>query len=200
MGVGPEAMENAEERRKSFRSTTPIRSWSDIRGAFVAEGRFIDFQNRFVFIETRDGKEVQIRLDRLSDPDQVYVCELWGMPVVCLTSKDPVAPREFSESTVAWKASALCHKPLYFEDVQLERYGHEYGPILQPVVSTAHFFGNIVVLPYKMGIHPPQECQYALGYYRTGSCAPWTLGPVPLSVRGAIAEAAVIGGGIAILP
>jgi hypothetical protein len=27
-------------------------------------------------------------------------------------------------STYPYHASALCHKPLYFEEVQLERYGH----------------------------------------------------------------------------
>ena len=72
--------------------------------------------------------------------------------------------------------------------------------VLQPVASFAHFFGNIAILPYKMGINPPHECQYALGYYRPGSCAPWMLPPVPLSVRGGLAEAGAIIGGAALLP
>ena len=76
---------------------------------------------------------------------------------------------------MTWKASNLCHKPLYFEEVNLERYGHTAGPVLQPLVSSAHFFGNIIVLPYKMGVHGPTECQYSLGYYRPGNCAPWDL-------------------------
>jgi hypothetical protein len=36
-----------------------------------------------------------------------------------------------------------------------------------------------------MGMHPPGECQYALGYYRPGSCAPWMIPPIPLSWEGA---------------
>ncbi len=54
---------------------------------------------------------------------------------------------------MTWKASNLCHSPLYFEDVNLERYGHTHGPLLEPLVQSAHFFANIAVLPYKMGVH-----------------------------------------------
>ena len=101
---------------------------------------------------------------------------------------------------MTWKASNLCHKPLYFEEVNLERYGHTAGPILQPIVSSAHFFANIAVLPYKKGIHPPNECQYALGYYRPGNCAPWIVPPVPLSLRGAARQAAVMTAGFWLIP
>ena len=101
---------------------------------------------------------------------------------------------------MTWKASGLCHKPLYFEEVNLERYGQTAGPFAQPVLSTAHFFVNIAVLPYKMGIHPPTECQYALGYYRPGNCAPWIIPPVPISLRGALFQAGAVGAGIALIP
>ena len=101
---------------------------------------------------------------------------------------------------MTWKASALCHKPLYFEQIQLERYGHTSGPWSQPFLSGGHFILNIAALPYKMGINPMNECQYALGYYRPGSCAPWLLSPIPLSLRGAAAEAGAIFGGGALFP
>jgi hypothetical protein len=103
-------------------------------------------------------------------------------------------PRNWVSMTMTWKASNLCHKPLYFEEVNLERYGHTAGPVLQPVVSSAHFFLNIAVLPYKMGVHTPCECQYALGYYRPGNCAPWIVPPVPISLRGGLTQAAVMTG------
>jgi hypothetical protein len=91
--------------------------------------------------------------------------------------------------TFTWTASATSHKPLYFEEVQLERYGHTWGPVLQPIVSSAHFFAVVPLLPYLMGMDPPGECQYTLGYYRPGNCAPYMLDPFPISVRGALAEA-----------
>ncbi len=63
-----------------------------------------------------------------------------------------------------------------------------------------HFFANIAVLPYKMGVHGPHECQYALGYYRPGNCAPWIKPPVPISARGAIAQAATMTGLFWLIP
>jgi len=44
------------------------------------------------------------------------------------------------------------------------------------------------------------ECQYALGHYRPGNCAPWTVGPVPISLRGALLQAKVVTGAVLILP
>jgi len=98
------------------------------------------------------------------------------------------AGRHFSRTNFAWKATGTCHKPLYFEDVQLERYGHSWNPVVQPFMSAAHFFVSVPLLPYKMGLNPPGECVYTLGYYRPGSCAPYLLEPIPLSLRAAIFE------------
>jgi hypothetical protein len=39
-----------------------------------------------------------------------------------------------------------------------------------------------------------------LGYYRPGSCAPYYLDPIPLSVRAALFEAGAWVGGVAIFP
>jgi hypothetical protein len=110
------------------------------------------------------------------------------------------AGRSWRPLTYTWTASALCHKPLYFEDVHLERYGHMLGPWVQPIVSHARFFATVPILPYEMGIELPNECMYTLGHYRPGSCAPYYLDPIPLSARAALFEGAVIAGGIAILP
>jgi hypothetical protein len=108
--------------------------------------------------------------------------------------------RCWDQTTYMWKASAMCHKPLYFEDEQLERYGHSFTPCIQPFVSGAHFFCTLPVLPYCMGVEPPCECIYALGYYRPGSCAPYMCNPVPLSLRGALFEAGAVTGAAAALP
>lgn len=108
--------------------------------------------------------------------------------------------RCWEQTTYMWKASAMCHKPLYFEDEQLERYGHSFSPCFQPFISGAHFFCTLPVLPYCMGVEPPCECIYALGYYRPGSCAPYMVNPVPLSPRGALFEAGVVTGAAYALP
>ena len=103
-------------------------------------------------------------------------------------------------TTFRWKASGLCHKPLYFEEVHLERYGHSWGPYLQPIISGGHFFLTVPILPYKMGLYPPCECLYTLGYYRPGNCSPYLLDPLPLSIRAALIQGGVSTGVAAMIP
>jgi hypothetical protein len=98
----------------------------------------------------------------------------------------PFEGRNFARTCFSWKSPGTCHKPLYFEDVQLERYGHSWNPVVQPFMSAGHFFVSVPLLPYKMGLNPPNECMYTLGYYRPGSCAPYMIEPLPLSLRAAI--------------
>ncbi|HUY89828.1 MAG TPA: hypothetical protein VMV10_13925 [Pirellulales bacterium] len=112
-------------------------------------------------------------------------------PQECSLGEEPFQPRSFARTEFTWRASALCHKPLYFEQPGVERYGHTFGPFLQPVVSTGHFFASVIMLPYKMGLEPPWECVYPLGHYRPGSCAPYTVGPVPISARGVLSQAGI---------
>ena len=121
-------------------------------------------------------------------------------PYECALGNEPLPSREWPLITYNWKASALCHKPLYFEQVQLERYGHSWGPYVQPIMSGVHFFGSVPVLPYKMGVRTPCECVYALGYYRPGNCAPYMIDPVPLSLRGALFQAGAVTGISAVIP
>jgi hypothetical protein len=108
--------------------------------------------------------------------------------------------RCWAQTTYMWKASALCHKPLYFEDEQLERYGHSFTPCFQPFVSGAHFFCRLPVLPYCMGVEPPTECIYALGHYRPGNCAPYMCNPIPISGRAALIQAGAVVGAAAAVP
>jgi hypothetical protein len=102
--------------------------------------------------------------------------------------------------TYTWKASALCHKPLYFEEMAAERYGHSHGPGLEYVTSFVHFFGNLALLPYWVGVDTPCECIYDLGYYRVGDCAPYEFDAFPLSVRGAVTGAIGYSGVVALFP
>lgn len=122
------------------------------------------------------------------------------LPQECTLGEDQFKPRMWQPITFTWKASGLCHKPLYFEETQLERYGHTVGCGLQPFVSAAHFFLTVPILPYEMGLYPPNECIYTLGYYRPGSCAPYILDPLPISVRAALFEATAITTGIIVIP
>lgn len=186
--------------KKEFVEKTPYRTWRGISGEQIAEGKLVDLVYGTIVIEQKDGSRLSYLQRQLSDADQVFVAESWGIPVTCSLGDQGFAPRTFVESQVTWKASGACNKPLYFEDVDLERYGHEWGPVVQPAISTVRFFGDLAVLPYKMGIHPPNECQHPLGYHRPGSCAPWGVRPIPISGRGAVAQAAFVTGTVFALP
>ena len=197
-GLGVDADE-AEKMRADFAATSEVRQWCDREGRTLFEGRMVDLRNEQVVLDI-NGIVREVPLRDLCDVDLAYIGKAWNLPVSCGSGTEVVPGRGFVPSAMQWKASGLCHKPLYFEEVQLERYGHEIGPLLQPVVSTVHFFGNIAVLPYKMGIHPPHECQYALGYYRPGDCAPYMLPPIPISLRGAAVQAGAVVGASALIP
>lgn len=196
------------------------RSWRDRNGRQLAFGRFGGLVQQQVLITTFSGDlaaaaedpdaigPVTARLpyNDLAEDELQFVSAYYRLPYECvvgrgLTEQSLDFPeRPWNQITFAWKASGVCHKPLYFEQYALERYGHTIHPLFQPAFSGAHFFGSIAVLPYQMGIHPPHECVYPLGYYRPGSCAPWLVPPAPLSGRGAAAQAAFVTGAVFVLP
>lgn len=187
----PEKVLRAHEDLKRI----PGREWFDRKGNVVAppHSKLLRVEyRRAVILNSETDQEVRIPLNQLGDSEQCFLAAWWNVPTECVLGDEAHQGRDWVPSTMTWTASALCHKPNYFEEVQVERYGHTAG-ILQPAISGAHFFVNIAVLPYKMGINPPNECRYALGYYRPGSCAPWMIPPVPLSVRGAAYQAAAVG-------
>lgn len=181
--------EEEEAERLDRLALLEVRTWRNRQGRVVATGKMTNLENGAVVLADDAGREVaRLPLRDLGDDELCYVNAWWRLPNECTPGGVELARREWTPSTFHWHASALCHKPLYFEEVQLERYGHTAGPIRQPFISGAHFFINLAALPYNMAIHPPTECQYALGYYRPGSCAPWMIPPIPLSLRGAAAE------------
>lgn len=88
-------------------------------------------------------------------------------------------PRPWPSLVYHWEAAATWHQPLYFEEVNAERYGYQCNWVAQPFVSTAHFFGTLPALPYLMTVNCPRECVYTLGNYRPGSCPPWRRHCIP---------------------
>lgn len=129
--------------------------------------------------------DLNIRVEGIAGEDYPYECAF---------GNEPMQPRSWPEITYNWKASALCHKPLYFEQDQLERYGHSWGPYVQPIMSGVHFFTSVPILPYKMGIESPNECIYALGHYQPGDCAPYMIEPVPFTWRAVFYQGAFVTG------
>ena len=174
------------------------RSWTDRLGNVIATGAMADLRRGYVIIDGINGRQ-KIPYSKLSDADWAAVSDYWQIPELCSTGDNRLPQRNWVPQSFTWTASSLCHKPLYFENQQLERYGHTHGPILQPFHSTAHFFVSLVTLPYATAIHPPTECRSALGYYRPGNCAPWLKDPVPISLDG-LKRQALVTTGLSFIP
>jgi hypothetical protein len=99
-----------------------------------------------------------------------------------------------------WHAPNTFSNPLYFEDVMLERHGQERFKCLTPMISGTRFFATIPMLPYLATVQHPCECNYTLGYYRAGTCAPVLCQRPPYQRNAAIVEAAAISGAIIAIP
>jgi hypothetical protein len=121
---------------------------------------------------------------------------------IAMKPADAVLLRHWPLMSCEWEAPALAYRPLYFEEVNLERYGYgmKYLRAAQPIVSAGQFFTTIPILPYKMLAEPARTPVYALGHYRPGSDAPYRPVYPPLSVSGSAAEAGVATGLIFVIP
>ncbi len=111
-----------------------------------------------------------------------------------------------SDAYVPWSAYSapsvtqnFCHRPLYFEEVNVERYGDSAGAF-QPAISAARFFGTIPLLPYKMALQRPADCTVDDSPYPPGSAAPRHREVPPLRIGPALVEAATMIGLIALIP
>lgn len=176
------------------------RDWTDRNGNVLATGVMVNMVRGYIVVETAGGGQVRLPFARLSSADLQAIAATWQVPEECIVSTGIYPDRFWECQTVTWHASNLCHKPLYFENVNLERYGHTAGPVMQPLRSTGHFFVSLLTLPYHTAINPPNECIYALGYYRPGNCAPWLVDPFPISLAGAARQATFTTGAWYILP
>jgi hypothetical protein len=119
-----------------------------------------------------------------------------ALPEVSMTSNP--APAQFQHAYY-WPASSMCHRPLYFQEYHLERYGESLG-ILQPGVSAVRFFGTVPALPYLMAQRPPMRT------ICPSTDDPW-LGPPtrwslldPWDLPSTMVEASVITGLVFLIP
>ena len=123
-------------------------------------------------ISPRDLKSIRAISDDIRPKSRI-------LPPECTLGDTPYRARHWQAVCFTWTAAASCSKPAYFDEEQLERYGHSARPLVQPFLSAAHFFVTVPLLPYYMGVDPPCECQYTLGYYRPDDCAPLRARSVP---------------------
>jgi hypothetical protein len=93
----------------------------------------------------------------------------------------------------------LCFRPLYYEEINLERYGRTAG-LVQPALSGAHFFGSVALMPYKFVVWPPRSCVCSNGFSRCTDCRPPGYRECVWSWTAAAVEAGVVAGIVLALP
>ena len=99
------------------------------------------------------------------------------------------AANPWPSRTFCWQAPSFYHRPLYFEQVNLERYGHyRKNWMIESILSAAHFFGTIPALPLQLGSYHPCERVYTLGRYRPGDCNPNHKYLVPITWHGILKQ------------
>ena len=103
----------------------------------------------------------------------------------------PDASRPWIGGVYQWESSALCHYPLYFEEINVERHGHRV-PVAQPVISAAHFFATVPALPFLIALDPPHRPIYVLGHCRPGDLEACPIRRIPVLITPSVVEAALI--------
>jgi len=79
---------------------------------------------------------------------------------------------EWDGSLTGWNSPEFYTHPLYFEQINFERYETSTPAWTRPMISYSQFLANIPVLPYKMGTNGPRDRIYTVGHYQYGQVAP----------------------------
>jgi hypothetical protein len=93
----------------------------------------------------------------------------------------------------------FCYQPLFFEEVNVERYGRSLGP-LQPALSIVQFYGRIPALPYMMVARQARACSYHAHWTLPGYRAPFERPQPIVRADAGLAETAFVYGMILLVP
>jgi hypothetical protein len=120
-------------------------------------------------------------------------------PVETPVGEGRFVARTFPPGRLVVEPDYVCYDRMFFEDLNTERYGWDLG-FIQPIVSTAHFYCDLLALPYRFGTDPCRCYECSAGYCLPGDPVPYLLYPPQLSLTGAIFEAGTTVGLLAIFP
>ncbi|MCO8121959.1 hypothetical protein NHH03_09445 [Stieleria sp. TO1_6] len=206
----------ADARQSDYRLNNALDALSDINAGDRIPSQVSETRYESIFADRKttydEGRflmppieALTVSMDSIGEGDQkgsVPPGYLKGVtpPVTALPESGLDRGLPWQWNTSYWAASNTFSHPLYFEDRMLERHGHYCHPCLQPFLSGGRFAGQFVMLPYLCAIDPACECDYTLGYYRAGSCAPALKQRPPYQRKAVVAEAATLATGLTILP
>jgi len=109
-----------------------------------------------------------------------------------LTADEQQVTRNLAPIAFAVEPSYVVYRRLYFEEKNAERYGWDFGAVLQPLVSTAYFISDVVWLPKHCASFPHRRFDTNAGLCWPGDPVPYLLYPPEFTVSGSLVETAVI--------
>lgn len=138
----------------------------------------------------------------LCPPPAGVVTDEFHCPDIAELPRDEIyEPRNFAHVDKNWVPTNIKYYPLYFQDVNLERYGHMEHPVVQPAKSVALFSGQFLLLPYQMAMHQVRRPTYPLGYLQPGDvAAPKLYYRTPINFQAAAVAAGVYTGWVFLIP
>lgn len=116
-----------------------------------------------------------------------------------LTEDRTPPTRSWPCQTMQVEPAYVCYGRLYFQELNVERYGWDLG-LIAPLESAARFYANVLALPYHMATEPCRHYDCSAGYCLPGDPVPYLCYPPHWSLTGAVAEAGVVVGLAAIFP
>jgi hypothetical protein len=142
---------------------------------------------RLFRLESERALQERMRLEALERPTHERI----QFPEEPVVSTEQYVDRMFPPATETVEPSYVCYGRLYFEDKNTERYGWDLG-FIQPFVSAAAFYWDVVTLPYHIGTEPCRKFECSAGYGLPGDPVPLLWYPPEFSLTGAFLEAATI--------
>ena len=113
--------------------------------------------------------------------------------------KEEYVARPWEPLTEIVEPPYVCYRRLYFEQINSERYGWDFG-LVHPLVSAGIFYFDVATRPYHAAEDPLRRYECDTGYFLPGDPVPLLLYTPELSWPGVLAEAAVIGLGFVMFP
>src|SRR5687767_5026397 len=114
-------------------------------------------------------------------------------------SRERYRGRNWPQTTRLVEPAYVCHGPLYFEELNSERYGWDLG-LAQPILSTGIFYFDLLTLPYQVASSLGDCYDCSSGKCLPGDPVPYLLYPPQLSLTGSLAEAATLIALLAVFP
>jgi hypothetical protein len=145
--------------------------------------------------ESERNLQERIRQEAKNRPDIGRIDFPYEPPI----STERYVARSFPPMTCEVEPNYLCHRRLYFEDRNSERFGWDLGPI-QPLVSSGIFFWDVLTLPYQLGTDPCRHYECNAGYCLPGDPVPYYLYPPQLSITGAVLQGGTVVALVGIFP